>query len=345
MRLLVAVLMLVYSIPVSAKTRECRGVSSKISDRLGTFTTKGLEGRILGDLYIAYTGVRGRVPSKVTVDPVRQLDSLWVVKIACYKEAAIVRTIHHELISDYRKNRTHVTLNEFISAAETEVRLVRNSIQWKEMGSLYHMTEHELSLVKKLTYQISGEDLVAYGMTEIMPSADGDLNIQVLDFLVRNYGPEFVYAIPAVNDRYASFGFYQFTSKAVYDSDGRIEGASMVSRSLSKGRIPKSVANIRGALQHRAAYLFAIHNIAVMVKGLSGNEFATLQRLPERNHDDLIQFVAAAHNGPAHARRAARRWLDAKMKYDFFVSVSNTAVKRYAIKTKANLLALRKASH
>ncbi len=52
-------------------------------------------------------------------------------------------------------------------------------------------------------------------------------------------------------------------------------------------------------------------------------------------------MIAAAHNGPAHARRAAERWLDNSMRKDFYVSVSNSSVRMYAFKTKSNLAALR----
>lgn len=325
----------------SAEAKPCRRTAPQISANPGTFSTNDLEGRNLGDLYIAYTGVRGRVPAKVTTDPVRQLDSLWQVKIACYNEAPVVRTIHRELLSEYRRNRTHKTLDQFIQSAENEVKLVRSAIEWKTLGSAYKLSSEQLALVKRLALQVSGKDLVAYGMTEIMPSDDGKLNVQVLDFLVRNYGPEFVYAIPAIHDKYASFGFYQFTSFAVYDDGKRIEGASMVSRSMRTGKISGSTKDIQGTVQHRAAYLFSIHNIAMLVNATSSLEQRTLSRLPARNHDDLIQYIAAAHNGPSHARKGARRWLAANMKYDYFVSVSNRTVRRYAVKTKANLAALR----
>ncbi len=112
---------------------------------------------------------------------------------------------------------------------------------------------------------------------------------------------------------------------------------------MKAGGLPGSVAGVRGKLQFRAAYLFAIHNVASLVKQLNGKQMARLRNLPVRNHDDLIQFIAAAHNGPAHAQTAARRWLDANMKYDFFVSVTNRSVRQYAVKTKANLAALRRS--
>ncbi len=325
----------------SAEAKPCRKAPPQASANSGTFSTNALEGRRLGDLYIAYTGIRGRIPAKVTTDPVRQLDSLWQVKIACYNEASVVRTIHRELLSEYRRNRTYRTLDQFIQSAESEVNLVRSAIDWRTLGSTYNLSDEQLTLVRNLALQVSGKDLVAYGMTEIMPSDDGKLNVQVLDFLVRNYGPEFVYAIPAIHDKYASFGFYQFTSFAVYDDGKRIEGASMVSRTLRTGRISGSTKDIKGSIQHRTAYLFAIHNIALLVKAVSNSERKTLSKLPNKNHDDLIQYIAAAHNGPSPARKGARRWLAANMKYDYFVSVSRSAVRRYAVKTKANLAALR----
>jgi hypothetical protein len=337
---LVLAMLCVVNSEVSAQKKSCGSVRPT-SDKSGTFTSGNLEGRNLADLYAAYIGVRGQVPSRITVDPGRQLDSLWLAKMACFKTATVVKVVHRELLASYRGKRTNVTIDEFISEAETEVRLVRKEMNWEKLGQIYGLSDTKLGLVKMLANQISGKDLVAYGMTEIMPSADGELNVQVLEFLVRNYGKEFVYSIPARHDRYASFGFYQFTSLALYDDGKRKEGASRAGSALSNGKLPGSAMHIRGKLQHRAAYLFSIHNIASLVKRLSSVQTSRLLRLPERNHDDLIQFIAAAHNGPVEAYRAARRWLDAGMKYEYYISVSNGSVRRYASKTKANLSALR----
>jgi hypothetical protein len=75
-------------------------------------------------------------------------------------------------------------------------------------------------------------------MTELFPSMD-KMNKDVLDFLLRHGGEELVYHLPAVNDDYASFGPYQFTSFAVYNAEGQKKGASILNDFLPSGiRIP-----------------------------------------------------------------------------------------------------------
>jgi hypothetical protein len=317
--------------------RKC-GKVKPISHRAGIYTSGELAGRTLGDLYAAYVGARN-IPEKVTVDAGRQLDSLWKVKLSCYKTASVVRKLHGEFLASYRGSRSAKTLAEFVDIADHHIRSSRADMNWKRFRALYKLSDEQVNVVQALSDRLTGRDFVAYGMTELMPTADGVLNLQVLDFLVRNFGPEFVYRIPAIHDRYASFGFFQFTSYAV---NGRTrEGASLASLALDRSPIPGSVADVRDELQFRAAYLFAMHNIALMVKRLGRKNLAVLAGLGARNHDDLIQFIAAAHNGPAHARSAAERWLGNNMRSDFLVSVGNPSVRRYAYKTKMNLLALR----
>lgn len=334
--LLFFVVLLGITSPLGAQ-RKC-GVVRPTASRVGTFTAGELNGRNLGDLYAAYIGV-SHISEKVTVDPARQLDSLWKVKKACYKVSSVVGQLHKELLVSYRRGRTAETLAEFATVADKEVRSARADMDWDKFQSLYRLSDERVAIARKLSDRLSGRDLVAYGMTEIMPTADGLLNLQVLEFLVRNYGPEFVYGIPAIHDKYASFGFFQFTSYAVNQKTG--EGASRASLALKRNALPGSTKDIRGTLQFRAAYLFAMHNLAVMIRGLGRKEFTVLSTLDAKNHDDLIQFIAAAHNGPAHARSAAERWLGNSMRKDFFVSVNNASVRRYAYKTKMNLAALR----
>ena len=320
-----------------ASAQKCAKVKPH-ADRVGTYTAGELAGRTLGDLYAAYIGAR-LIPPKVTVDPGRQLDSLWLVKLSCHKNAApVVSKLHRELLTSYRKKRSALTLGEFIELADRQVKSVQGDLDWRKFSSIYRLTPAEEVLVARLAARLSGRDFVAYGMTEVMPSANGVLNLQVLEFLVRNFGPEFVFGIPAIHDRYASFGLFQFTSFAVNGETK--EGASMASQALKRGYLPSSVAEVRGEMQFRAAYLFAMHNIAKMVKHLTPHERTVLSGLGGKNHDDLIQFIAASHNGPAFAQRAARRWLDNRMRSEFYVSVSRSSVRQYAYKTKMNLEAL-----
>ena len=86
---------------------------------------------------------------------------------------------------------------------------------WKER---LKNNKSKINLFKKICDKIDQKCLIAYGMTEIMPSRDGELNKEVLDFLLKNWWERFVMNLPAVNDDYASFGFYQLTSKAVFDT-------------------------------------------------------------------------------------------------------------------------------
>ena len=62
--------------------------------------------------------------------------------------------------------------------------------------------------------------MLSYNMTEFFPAGapSGSTEYRMLDHILKNYGKEFLFYIPAVADNYASFGSYQFTSKALFDT-------------------------------------------------------------------------------------------------------------------------------
>ena len=183
-----------------------------------------------------------------------------------------------------------------------------------------------------------GVDLVAYGMTEIMPSAEGDLNVKILEILLRNAGSNYMFTIPALYDRMLSLGFYQFTSYAVNSNAGA--GASKMNAFLPKTiQIPGSVIALRNGEHHRAAYLFALDNLANLSKKTNEKEFAALRKALKQKPGDIVTFMATAHHAPGLAIKSARNWLSKGAKS----SLNDHLIGRlrpYGKKSDSNLAAL-----
>lgn len=172
-----------------------------------------------------------------------------------------------------------------------------------------------------------------------MPSRDGQLNKLILDFLLKNAGREYIESIPAMYDPKTSFGPYQFTEYALYEVPRRGKrGASIINQAVKESeKIPGSVALLRGEQHYKAAFLFMIENIANLVN----KRCAALNSVWRANKDDLIMFVATSHHMPSPALNAARRWLDNWARLPFYISCGSH-LRRYALKTKANLESLQR---
>lgn len=314
--------------------------------RWGTYDTGKLAGSTVSDLYAWYLGYKGTLPKKLTVDWSLQLHKLWAHKAAISK-TSIATVTGDMLVAEYdRFDPERMSLGEYESAADAQARLMYRSLDWGQVGEMYFVTKNgstdtrRLALLKRVAADIRGRTLVAYAMTELLPSS-GNYSGAYLDFLLRHGGRRYVESLPAIHDQLTSYGPFQFTSKAVYDTGSvAVGGASRVNRALPQRlRIPGSVTLFRGDQHLRAAYLFAISNLAVFIRKLDERHLATFERVASSKSLELAQFIATAHNKPAVAYSSGVKWLNAKAKPDYRASCP-TVSRRYATKTFENFKAL-----
>ncbi len=178
---------------------------------------------------------------------------------------------------------------------------------WKEK---LKWNEEKIKLFKKICNNIDENCLLAYGMTELMPSPDWNLNKEILDFLLKNWWENFVMNLPAVADDYTSFWLYQFTSFAVYDASGRQEWASVMNLYLPKElKIPWSVTKLQWQDHHKAAYLFAMYNLYTLIFKAEWDMIKALELLTnQKDNNDLAQLIAIMHNLPANWKVFLDEW-------------------------------------
>ncbi len=338
-------------------------------DRLVDYPTRSLAGRKLGGLYTWYTGIHGLVPTTAKINFSNQMSRMWQEKVRISGGNRLLPGFAKSITQEYSSNAVeHKTLEEYIQHVEKVTNEIKNSSGfWAKVGEAKNLSAPELKLVENICRSINGKDLAAYMMTELMPTQDGMLNKEVMNFLIRNAGKEYIESIPALGDDKTSLGPYQFTEYAVYDGPEKdkagkvirersLRGASIINEALpSNLRIPGSVALLRGDDHHRAAYLFAVDNIANLVNMASRiNKFDVLNKVWQQKHGELVQIIATAHHGPSavisgipaykgRKRRPgiAEMWLANDAKKDFIVSAYANYL-TYAKKTKRNLEALLK---
>ena len=270
--------------------------------------TSSITGRKLGGLYSDITGIKGSVGQAHTINFGKLLADMWTRKLdrKNVSEATVKSAeIPIKLFLDEPKK---MTLHQFIAEADKQVTLVKKNLNFVSACEGYKLDEAECRMFKVLALDIRGVDLVAYGMTEIMPSPEGDLNVKIMEILLRNAGSNYMFTIPALHDRMLSLGFYQFTSYAVNGRSG--QGASKMNRFLKTGvKIPGSVIALRNGEHHRAAYLFALDNLANLAKKTSVKEFEFLKKALKQKPGDIVTFMATAHHAPGLAIRSMKHWL------------------------------------
>ncbi len=311
------------------------------------FSTEYLAGANLGDKLFYLTGLRGIIPQYADVDFKQHLKDVWADKIA--KQGTLnpmLQQIHDEKFAAYYEpsfTPTRMSIDKYIEKANLVAADTKDSLDWNMVGDSYGLDQTRLTTLRHVADKIDGTDLIAYALTELMPTQDGELNIALFNYLTKNAGREYVESYPSLFDVLVSFGPYQFTKLAVGDPniDGATGGASIINRALpAEKRIPDSVYDLKGDHHTRAALLFSIHNLASLLSNLNDTQAEKFANIGER---DLIQYVATAHNNPASAMQSATRFLDNNMNAEYWHSVPPNIL-GYALKTAANFSAL-KAKH
>ncbi len=299
------------TLPIHEAVRE---VTPAVSSGVVAYNTGDLAHRTAGDLYAAYLGYPGtQIPATLTIDWNAQLDALWDRKLRRRGVTPVARQAARDLIAEYaEQDPGRISLESYQEIAGNQARAICAELDWDEVGQTFRLNARESALLQRVSCNMGGRVILAYTMAELLPSTNGELNRDYLDFLLSHGGRRYLESLPALHDDITSFGPVQFTQYAVYDVPGERRGASRVNVSLPGNlRIPGSTLRLRGNDHLRAAYLFAVSNLADGIRSLNGRQLATFERVAGPRGVDVAQYIAVAHNKPANGRRALRAWLDA----------------------------------
>ncbi|MHB8871383.1 MAG: hypothetical protein ACYC5G_02915 [Candidatus Doudnabacteria bacterium] len=315
--------------------------------KLSEYPTGPLEGRKFpaNSLFAHFTGISGEVPRVAKINFYDQLDTLFDKKESFAKRRRKTNTVFRQAATQLKKEYVskdpqRTDLRAYLQTVEAAIQRVEANMDWDKLVGKLGLDKEEAALLRTISNSLDSKHLTAYALTELMPSDDGDLNRDVFSFLLKNAGSRYVYSIPAIYDDMTSFGPYQFTSYALYETSKEKRGASVVADCSKKEIIPSSVVKLRGSEHHAAAFCFSIYNLAVLLRQCSPKEKQVLKNTWRSHTTDLVEFIATAHHLPGGAIKSARRWLNNGAKLDFEVSCPRN-LRQYARKTKANLRALK----
>lgn len=312
-----------------------------------TYQTGPLAGRMVVDLYATYIGYSGRgpLPATIQVDWQQRLERLWEAKRHRAHDNPVVRQTEPLILAEYASHDPgRMSIERYREIGQQEANRLWGQMDWHKVGESYFrgqngVNKRKLKLMRRIAENIGGKSLTAYAMTELLPSNDGQFNRNYLNFLLQNAGRRYVESIPAQYDRYTSFGPFQFTSFAVFHTPRGCFGASRMNQCLRQSAIPGSVMLLRENDHFRAGYLFALHNIAILVRRLNDQQLGTLEQVWQNNMVELAQFAATAHHLPEPAFDSAERWLDNWARTPYRFSCGST-LQAYAVKTLNNYRAL-----
>lgn len=294
---------------------------------------RDLEGMQLASLNALYFGIDGEAPAFAKIDFGENLEEAWRRKLAIENVSGATKKSYREVLDRWHYgDRGVFAIEDFVAEADQEIQAVHGSIDYRSFCNDWDArvrsaaTDNKLylgrdgcALVQNIAGQLTGRDLIAYGMTELFPLRNGEQNIKLMNILVSEAGSEYLNTIPALGDRYLSFGFYQFTSLAVrYDADISARGgANKVSLYADREyRVPDSVKLLEREDHHRAAFYFAVYNIANWIRTLNAEDRVTLRRIYKNNMSVVAKFIAAAHHNPSKAITGARKWVKRDGKKD-----------------------------
>ena len=307
------------------------------------YASLNLEGRTLRNLFSLYTGAPedSLVGSAIRTDFKAQLSELWNMKQAKAPGNPGIQQVIDAQVQNYESSTpTRMTFNEYLAEIRNTIKETKQNLDWEEVARIKRLSPGQGQTLKELSGKIDENALMSYALTELMPSHNGSLNIDVMDFLLRNAGREYVELIPALFDSETSFGLYQFTPHALYDNGEEARGASIINRALpEQKRIPGNVVSLQGNDHHRAAYLFAINNVADLIRNTNERQLNALLNYASNSNNGLTKYVATAHHRPRDALRAGLRWLDHDAVHPYTLSCNQNIID-YSRKTRENHNAL-----
>lgn len=289
-----------------------------------------LAGKKFSALYASYLGIPdgSTVPETLQIDFKANLAALWREKFGfdapnrtpeqerVFREGFLAR--HHDLMdlaeqlfSSYAPHEADTMsldsyIGEISGVIKDSLRVFLDAMYKLRDNSSFQ--EPRRLLIEKMANRINAKTLLSCSLTELMPSADGETNTLVFDFLLRNAGVRFIDRIPSVHDMLPSFGPYQITP-ALFGPDGAGTLAEQMETQLPRGFMPESVQEVSGTKHHRVAYIVAMEHIVQFAGGLNTQETTHAQEVFNHTdlkllHKEMTVFVAAAHHLPSAAYTA-----------------------------------------
>ncbi len=299
------------------------------------------------ELFRLYFGLEGKtIPEKFKVNFVFQLAQLDAAKNKWAKNNPVIKELGERHVEEYSKYESAPSsIEEFIAEAGSNE--ITKQIDWEALGEGQGLGESDTLLVRRLAEAVSGQDLMALSITELMPSKNAETNVQAMELLLQHAGKEFVYRIPAIYDTQLSFGPYQFTPYALGERRGQKVGASVINPYVREdARVTEDLRTLSGVEHHKVAILNLVEDFCLLVKSLrveprdAAELLQKLETMLESSPKQIAVIAGAAHHAPTHAVEAIKTWFRQNMKKSYAECCANEDLGKYAARMQRSVEAL-----
>ena len=276
------------------------------------------------------------IPGKGLINWSDALDQLWAKKLERKNVSPATRTWAQHVTDTYANSaRDTKGIKTFVREVDSAGVTLRQKMDYGAFCSARKIKY--CSQFYETMGRIRGPSIAAYGMTELFPSHDGQMNYVAFDTILRNAGENYINSIPSQYDDLLSVGLFQFTSFAVRQDDSGKTGAVNLLAKYGHVKMPGSVVHMSSRDAHRAAVAFATYNIGSVFIGMNEKDANTLAHACPV--ELLTQAIAVEHHDPKRSTPAIRAWAHAGCLKPL-QNYLNPALKEYAIKTQNNFQAL-----
>lgn len=268
--------------------------------------------RTKGSLLEHYLGRYEALPAEIQVDFTTQLRQMWGLKLHRYGRRPELRQVADALCTEYESTAPQPSsVQQYAEEVQGMVEQVFHSFDWTRLTQERRVDPVALELVRAIAERMSYKELFALCMTELLPLATAQRNEQLLDLILRSAGSEFLERVPALFDRYVSFGPYQFTKFALSETEDRAVGASHINPILPPElRLPRQVQDLRSIHHHIAAIAFMVENACLLVQRAQDRGLVErLWKAVEEQSLQVLTCLGAAHHAPRAAVEALLSWL------------------------------------
>lgn len=252
------------------------------------------------------------IKNSMSFDARGNLRDAWEKKIQLYgRENPSLKKYYHETVLPYiewNKRMSPISRKDWDDQIASTIQKVNKNL---EIDKIFVKNPEKQETLKKLISLIGPAEMNSIIFAELIDSVNPTRNEVFFNTILENAGPEFLGLFPALWDPYLSFGPSQLTDFAVWD-DGGI--GLMQKKYMSKKFVPDDMRDITLSDHHEGWYIFTIFNLKELLENCSNSQVEALNTAliehPEKTKNQLIQYIAAAHNKPTEARKQFRNWID-----------------------------------
>lgn len=284
------------------------------------------------------------IPNELEINFKQNLDDLWQSKVKRYwsKNKALY-AFYQDRVEPFTTWKRKVTKSSLIKYRQEMWAAMARVEDNLDMDIVLHRywKKTNPALFKNIISSMKNRDLLAYNLTELFDSNNWKFNLEFFDFLLKNAWKEYVSLIPALWDKYLSYWQFQNTKYVVSSKWNSV----LLDKIWKQRLIPDTMQNLKFTDHFEVAYYNAIYNLLQLFNKQSQSQDKTLLLLLSKNKDrtmdNIMQFVAAAHNNPKAAQKWFFLWLNWNWKKDVYFYIK-PKFSSYAKRSKSNRQAIKK---